>query len=100
LRGEIVGEPDVVASSEAGPDGRDRVEIVVNAERHFVQRGNITFEEVANLAYNNNPPSGPNVVITITYSKGERGQQGSLTPGEAVKVKEGMIFNVRATDRS
>jgi Multiubiquitin len=76
------------------------VEIIINAERHRVPGGHITFEVVADLAYNGNPPSGPNVVITITYSKGEHDKQGSLLPGGSVKVKEGMVFNVRATDRS
>jgi len=82
--------------------GRDAktVEIIINAERHQVPKGDISFEKVADLAYNGNPPSGPNVVITITYSKGEDGKQGSLMPGGSVKVKEGMVFNVRATDRS
>jgi hypothetical protein len=76
------------------------VEIIINAEKHRVPKGDITFEVVAGLAYNGNPPSGPNVVITITYSKGEHDKQGSLLPGGSVKVKEGMVFNVRATDRS
>lgn len=92
-----LGEADndtLVDESHAG------VEIIINAERHRVPKGEITFEVVADLAYNGNPPSGPNVVITITYSKGEHDKQGSLLPGGSVKVKEGMVFNVRATDRS
>ena len=53
-----------------------------------------------NLAFNNEPPTGPNVVITVTYSKGEHPKDGSLLPGQSVKVKAGMVFNVTATDKS
>ena len=53
-----------------------------------------------NLFYNNAPPSGPNVVITVTYSRGEHGQEGDMLPGDTVKLKNKMVFDVTATDRS
>jgi hypothetical protein len=74
--------------------------IIVNATPHEVRGGSISFEQVVNLAYNNAPPSGPNVVITVTYSRGEHGHEGSMLPGDTVKLKEKMIFDVTATDRS
>lgn len=80
--------------------GADPVEIIINAQKFQVPKGKITFEAVVSLAYNGRPPTGPNVVITVTYSKGEGGKQGSLLPGGDVETKEGMVFNVRATDRS
>jgi Multiubiquitin len=80
--------------------GTDIVTIIVNAREKKVTGDEISFEQVVNLAYDNNPPSGPNVVITVTYGKGEGGKQGTLLPGATVAIKNGMIFNVKATDRS
>ena len=52
------------------------------------------------LAYDN-PPTGPNVLITVTYRRGHGEKpEGSLTEGASVRVKEGMIFNVAHTDKS
>jgi hypothetical protein len=75
------------------------VTIIVNGRPKEVREGELTYEQVINLAYDNNPPTGPNVVITVTYSKGEGGKQGSLQPGQSVRVVAGMVFNVRATDK-
>jgi hypothetical protein len=47
------------------------------------------------------PPPGESIVYTVTYRKGEGHKpEGTLTEGERVKVKDGMIFNVTATDKS
>jgi len=82
-------------------DHEKNVTIIVNGREKQVEKGELSYEEVVNLAYDNKPPQGDNVVITVTYSKGEGGKQGTLLPGgEPVKVKKGMIFNVTATDKS
>jgi Multiubiquitin len=40
-------------------------------------------------------------MFTVTYRRGEGNKpEGTLVEGETVKVKEGMIFNVTATDKS
>jgi hypothetical protein len=85
---------------QAGQQIGNSVEIIINAQEFHVAKGKITFEAVVNLAYDGTPPTGPNVVITVTYSKGAGGKQGSLLPGAEVETREGMVFNVRATDRS
>lgn len=79
---------------------KKEVTIVVNAQKKTVAKGELSFTEIVNLAFNNNPPTGPNIVITVTYSRGEGDKKGSLVEGQSVKVKEGMIFDVTATDRS
>jgi len=76
------------------------VDIIINARSYEVEAKELSFEDVVNLAYNNAPPSGPNVIITVTYSRGENGKEGSLLPGDRVKVKNKMVFDVSATDRS
>ena len=46
-------------------------------------------------------PSGPNTIFTVTYRRGEgKKPEGTLVDGESVKVKDGMIFNVTATNKS
>jgi hypothetical protein len=74
--------------------------VVINAREYEVETKELSFEEVVNLAYNNNPPRGENVIITVTYSRGEHGNEGSLLPGDSIKVKNKMVFDVSATDRS
>ena len=79
----------------------NEVTIIVNAEEKVVQKGELSFQDVLNLAYNNAPPQGDNWEFTITYRKGEdKKPVGTLLEGNSVKVKEGMVFNVRATDKS
>lgn len=82
--------------------GADKdVTIIVNGrEKVVAKKDEVSFEELVALAFDN-PPKGPNIVFTITYRRGQGNKpEGTLTPGETVKVKDGMIFNVTATDKS
>jgi len=88
------------ATEEVLDHHHEPVKIVVNGRPKEVSKKELSFKEVVDLAYNNNAPHGPNVVITVTYSKGVDGAQGSLLAGQSVKVKAGMVFNVKATDKS
>lgn len=77
------------------------VTIIVNGRPKEVSEKELAFEDVVNLAFDNALPSGENIVITVTFSKGEESRkEGSLLPGERVKVKRDMVFNVTATDKS
>lgn len=77
------------------------VTIIVNAAPHeWDKKDNISFEEVVTLAFGSYSDD-PNVVYTVTYSRGEdHKKEGSLVKGENVKVKDGMIFNVTQTNKS
>jgi hypothetical protein len=76
------------------------VAIVVNGQKKTVEKEALTFDEVVALAFDP-VPSGENVMFTITYRRGHGEKpEGTLTEGETVKVKEGMIFDVTATDKS
>jgi hypothetical protein len=74
--------------------------IVVNGREKTVEGKEISYEQVVPLGLDP-VPSGPNVVITVTYSDA-RGPQhtGMLTPGHSVEIKNGTRFNVKATDKS
>jgi len=74
--------------------------IIVNGREKIVTTKELSFTEIVALAFDN-PPQGENIVITVTYRRGEGNKpEGILLEGETVKIKEGMIFNVTATDKS
>ena len=57
-------------------------------------------DEIVKLAFPT-PPSGANILYTVSYEDGPKANpQGSLKEGGTVEVKDGMIFNVTATDKS
>jgi hypothetical protein len=75
--------------------------IIVNTREHTVEKNKeISFEEVVSLAYDGNPPTGPYIEFSVMYRRGQGNKDGSLIAGQTVKVKDGMVFNVSATDRS
>jgi hypothetical protein len=75
--------------------------IIVNARPKVVGGHEISFEQLLNLAFDNNPQPGPNIFFTVTYSRGEGNKpEGTLVEGQTVKLKEGMVFNVTRTDKS
>lgn len=74
--------------------------IVVNTEEKEVAKNHVSFEELVQLAFEK-PPTGPNILITIDYGMGPpKNPSGSLLAGQSVRIKNGMIFDVTATDRS
>jgi hypothetical protein len=76
------------------------VEIVVNTRDEKWSKPEISYGEVVKLAFPNNS-NDPKDVYSVTYSKGpEKKRDGTLVAGQAVKVKCGMIFNVKHTYRS
>lgn len=77
-----------------------QIEIIVNGRAKPVHKSELSFDEVVRLAFDN-PPTGPDVVFTVTYHKGHGNKpEGSLVQGQTVKVKDGMEFNVTSTNRS
>lgn len=83
-----------------GNGNGQQITIVVNTRDVPVEKGELSFGEVVALAFPA-APTGPNVLITITYRRGHGEKpEGSLLPGQTVKVKDGMKFLVSATDKS
>jgi len=74
--------------------------IIVNGRQKVVTAKEMSFGEIVALAFDN-PPTGTNIVFTVTYRRGEDNKpEGTMVEGETVKIKDGMIFNVTATDKS
>jgi len=74
--------------------------IIVNGKKKVVAKKELSFDELVALAFNP-VPTGPKVLITITYEAGpHENPEGTLPKGQRVKIKDGMIFNVKHTDQS
>jgi hypothetical protein len=77
-----------------------QVTIIVNGRPRPVDKGKLTFEDIVRLAFPN-ATFGPDVEYTVTFSKGpDAKKEGTLTAGQSIEVKEGMIFNVTETNKS
>ncbi len=74
--------------------------IVVNARKKEVTGHKISFEQVVHLAFPAGPPS-PDTVYTVGYYNGPpKNPKGTMTAGQTVKIKDGMVFDVTETSRS
>lgn len=74
--------------------------IIVNGQKKVVTTRTVSFAEIVKLAFPT-PPEGANILYTVSYEDGPRiNPQGSLKEGQSVVVKNWMIFNVTATDKS
>jgi hypothetical protein len=71
--------------------------VIVNGRPKKVSSDELSYEDVIALAFET-PPSGENVVITVSWRHGN--DNGTLTAGNSVAVKDGMKFDVTATDKS
>jgi hypothetical protein len=76
------------------------VTLIVNGRKKVVQAFELSFESLIDLAYEN-PPTGENVMFHVTYRHGpEANPKGTMVAGQCVAIQDGMIFNVRDTDKS
>lgn len=61
--------------------------IVVNGREKTVTKKVLSFGDIVALAFDN-PPTGPNIIFTITYRRGHGDKpEGSLVEGETVESK-------------
>jgi len=88
-----------MAQDEKGKPDKEFT-IVVNGREKTVTATELGEDDLVALAYEN-PPTGELICFTITYRRGQGNKpEGTLDEGDTVKLKEGMIFNVTATDKS
>lgn len=72
--------------------------IVVNGREKTTEQHKFTFPEIVLFAlseYNDNP----NFVYTVSYTR-EHSDSKTMVLGDEVNIKDGMIFNVKRTDKS
>lgn len=77
------------------------ITIIVNGQAKQVnKKEELTYDELIDLAFDPRP-TGPNIEFTVTFRRGHGNKpEGTLVQGESVKVKDEMVFNVTATDKS
>jgi len=84
----------------SGPPQVKHFDIFVNGRKKVVTTRELSFNQVVALAFEP-VPTGPNIMFTITYRHGPHANpEGNLLEGGTVKVREGMVFNVTATNKS
>jgi hypothetical protein len=77
-----------------------KITLIVNGRPKLWNEKTITFEQVVISAFGTYDPN-PAKVYTVTYDKGpHENHEGSMVKGDKVFVKDKMIFNVTATDKS
>jgi hypothetical protein len=77
-----------------------KVTLIVNGRPKPWTEKIITFEQLIVLAFGTYDPN-PNKVYTVVYDKGpHENPEGSMVRGSKVYVKDKMIFNATATDKS
>lgn len=84
--------------NEAAGQNKEFMIIVNGREKTFFGK-EISFKQVVELAFGTYEEND-NIVYTVSYSKGEDKNEGTMTKGTSVKVKKGMIFNATRTDKS
>jgi hypothetical protein len=76
------------------------VTIVVNGTPHSWPKDEITYAEVVTLEVPNYAQH-PEITYSVKYKNGHGNKpEGVLAPGQSVKVKDRMIFNVSETGQS
>lgn len=74
--------------------------LIINGREKNWSEKNITYEQVAKLAFDNYVEN-ETTVYTVNYTDGpKQNPEGSMVKGDIVIVKNKMIFNVTATNRS
>ncbi len=85
-----------MANQPTGGTG-DGFKIFINTRPHVFAEDRISFTKVVALAF----PGATDMLFTVTYSKGPpESTDGSLLDGQSVKIQNGMIFDVTATNKS
>lgn len=72
--------------------------IVVNGRQREVTEHKLSYQQVVKLAFSDDQPD-QNTIYTVAYAN-PHGKDGTLTDGQDVNIKEGMVFNVSKTNRS
>ena len=81
-------------------DKNFKITLIVNGRPKPWEEKTITFQQAVVLAFGTYDPN-PDKVYTVTYDKGpHENPEGSMVKGDKVFVKDKMIFNVTATDKS
>jgi len=84
--------------------GTHEFHIIVNGKQKTVTTDNskqLTYEQVVKIDFPDAVFNDDKTLYTVTYKRAEGNKpEGELVMGETLMLKEGMIINVRPTDKS
>jgi hypothetical protein len=81
-------------------DVKKEYSIIINARQKQWFENEISFEQVITHSFGIYQ-SNDSTVYTVTYSRGDdKKPNGMMVPGDSIKVKDKMVFNVTATNKS
>jgi hypothetical protein len=78
---------------------KKRIQIYVNEDSHEIETHTITYERVVDLYLGEGKPPSKQYVIKYSHGPSEN-LSGTLSPGEEVRIKNGMRFRVSGTGES
>lgn len=93
-------KPNGVERIRSGDPKDAKIDVILNGEVVEVEKGRLSFTDLAKLAF---PKlfGGALICFTVSFSRGpKRRPEGVLLETGKVRVVEGMVFNVSATDKS
>lgn len=77
-----------------------QTKVIVNGRERDVESEELTFDQAVQLAFDQ-PSAGKDTMFTVTFRNGGgRQTDGSIVAGGSVKVQDGTVFHVTATDKS
>jgi hypothetical protein len=94
---DMTHEPEASQTEKHHPH-EVSLHIAVNGEAKVWHHRKISYDDVVKLAFPGGPTGG-DVRYSVSWTKPD-GQEGSLRPGHSTHVVEGMMFDVRNTDKS
>jgi hypothetical protein len=84
--------------AQSSPTQAKSYSIIVNGRPREVSEHRLSYIQVVQLAYPGEMPTDQ-IVFTVTYAH-PHGRDGTMVAGQEVQIKDGMVFNVRKTDKS
>ena len=70
--------------------------IIINGrDLNIMLSKELTYEDIVSLSHHDSTN-----ILSLTYAHGVNDEQGSLSPGDSIEIKDGMIFNVADTSNA
>lgn len=93
---QVIGDEKIMAKE----DDKHEVTIHVNGSPHEVEKNaKLSYTELVQLEFPDYTDDSP-VQYSVDYEGGPGNKDGQLLPGDSVKVKDGMVFDVTSTGES
>lgn len=84
---------------EDAPGKNKEYSIIINGRPMVVTEHKLTYDQILSLA--KIPAGGQTTLYIITFERGpSEKSEGTISTGDSVVVKDGMVFNVSTTNKS